>query len=67
MMLPILDGAGLARALRAEAAARGRAMPPIILMTASHTSHAERIGADALLRKPFELDELVGLLRRFLG
>ena len=67
MMMPLLDGAGLARALRAEAAARGHAMPPIVVMTASHPSYATRVGADALLRKPFDLDELAGLLRRFLG
>jgi len=67
MMMPILDGDGLARGLRAEAAARGRAMPPIVLMTASHPGHAARVGADALLQKPFDLDELEGLLRRFLG
>ena len=65
MMMPILDGAGMVRALRAEA--RGRAMPPIILMTASHPSVAGRIGADALLRKPFGLDEFETLLRRLLG
>ena len=65
MMMPILDGAGMVRALRAEAG--GRAMPQIILMTASHPSVAARIGADALLRKPFALDELQALLRRLLG
>jgi DNA-binding response OmpR family regulator len=66
-MMPHLDGAGLVRALRAEAAARGLAMPPIILMTAAHTTHAREVDADALLRKPFSLVELDALLRRFLG
>jgi len=67
LMMPLLDGSGMARALRAEAEARGRAMPPIILMTASHPSYAAQVGADALLQKPFSLDDLEELLHRFLG
>ena len=67
LMMPLLDGSGMARALRAEAEARGQAMPPIILMTASHPSYAVQVGADALLQKPFSLDELEDLLHRFLG
>ena len=66
MTMPLLDGSEMAWALRAEAAAHGRAMPPISLMTASHPSYATQVGADALLQKPFSLDELEELLHRFL-
>ena len=66
LMMPLLDGAGMARAMRTAAAVRGQAMPPIILMTASHPSFAEQVGADALLQKPFHLEDLEDLLHRFL-
>ena len=67
LMMPHLDGAGLIRALRAEAEARGLPAPPVILMTASGLAVAQAAGADAILRKPFTMDELVALLRRFLA
>jgi DNA-binding response OmpR family regulator len=67
LMMPHLDGAGMIRALRQEAATRGAAMPPVILMTAASPIHARAAGADALLRKPFDLNELDALLERFLG
>ena len=67
LMMPRLDGAATIRALRLEAATRGQAMPPVILMTAGSLSYAQAAGADALLRKPFDLTDLDALLRRFLG
>jgi two-component system chemotaxis response regulator CheY len=67
LMMPILDGVRLVQALRQEAAARGEAMPPVILMTAAGPRYAEEVGADAMLRKPFDLAELETLLHRFLG
>ena len=67
LMMPHLDGVGLVRALRLEAATRGDPAPPVILMTAASPSHAQAASADALLRKPFDLTELDALLRRFLG
>ncbi len=66
LMMPHMDGAGLVQALRAEATALGRDMPPIILTTAASMAHAREAGADAVLRKPFNLDELEALLHRFL-
>lgn len=66
LMMPHLDGAGLIQALKKEATAGQRAVPPIILMTAASTAYAGRVDADALLRKPFNLDELEELLHRFL-
>lgn len=66
LMMPELDGAGLIDALRTEAASGGHAMPAIILMTAAGLNRARAAGADAVLPKPFNLDELEELLHRFL-
>ena len=66
LMMPVLDGPDLIGALRA-AAADGHAAPPIVVMTAAGSGRADEAGADAVLRKPFELAELDALLRRFLG
>ena len=41
-------------------------MTPVILMTAVTPSQARAAGADAVLYKPFDLDTLEALLRRFL-
>lgn len=66
LMMPHLDGAGLIGALGEEAAARGRTRPPVILMTAAGPRQAREAGADAVLRKPFDLDALEELIRRLL-
>ena len=66
LMMPHLDGAALTATLRAEAATRGEEAPPIVLMTAANPQYARATGADAVLRKPFNLAELEALLRRFL-
>ncbi len=67
LMMPYLSGAELIVALRAEAEARGETTIPIILMTAASLSLARAAGADAVLRKPFDLVQLEDLLQRFLG
>ena len=66
LMMPMLDGAGLIVALRAEAAAAGQPPPPVILMTAAAAIPAGA-GADAVLRKPFDLLALEELVTRLLG
>jgi two-component system chemotaxis response regulator CheY len=66
LMMPHLDGAELIAALHAEAAATGRVVPPAILMTAASLPYARAAGADAILRKPFALQDLITLLHRFL-
>ncbi|CAA9588164.1 MAG: hypothetical protein AVDCRST_MAG18-4307 [uncultured Thermomicrobiales bacterium] len=66
LMMPLLDGAALVAALRADAAAGGFPPPPIILMTASGVARAAAVGADVVLLKPFDLAELEALLGRFL-
>ncbi|MGZ3582212.1 MAG: response regulator [Ktedonobacterales bacterium] len=67
LMMPQMDGTQLIANLRADAEANGHAPPPIILMTAAGMKRAQEADANALLRKPFELDELEELLFRFLG
>jgi CheY-like chemotaxis protein len=67
LMMPYLGGAGLAAELRADAAANGRQAPPIILITAAGAAAAATVGADAVLRKPFELDDVEAWVKRLLG
>lgn len=66
MMMPQLDGAALIALLRAEAEAERRPAPTIIAMTAGGLRHALAAGADAVMPKPFSIDEVESLLRRFL-
>ena len=66
LMMPYLSGAELIAALRSDAAAGGHDPVPVILITAAGPAQARAAGADAVLRKPFELLELDALLRRFL-
>jgi CheY-like chemotaxis protein len=67
LMMPHLDGAELIAALADEAAARGRPRPPVILLTAAGQREARAAGADAVLRKPFDLDALEELVHRLLA
>jgi len=66
LMMPHMTGAELIAALRADAAPDGGVRAPVILMTAVNPSQARVAGADAVLYKPFDLDALEALLRRFL-
>jgi CheY-like chemotaxis protein len=67
LMMPLLDGAELITALRADAVLDDHKPAPVILMTAAGLKRAYEAGADVVLRKPFELDELEKLLFRYLG
>ncbi len=66
LRMPRLDGLELLRLLRARPAA-----PRLILMTAHgserHAVEAMKLGAFDYFRKPFELDELVAVVRRAVG
>jgi diguanylate cyclase len=64
VMMPMLDGVGLCRQLKASPAT---ATIPIILMSAVRTSRMEESGADAFLAKPFDLDELDSVIQHWLG
>jgi CheY-like chemotaxis protein len=66
MMMPQFDGASLIAAVRADAEAEQRPMPVIIAMTAGGLRHAQSVGADAVMPKPFTIEEVEALLRRFL-
>lgn len=65
MTLPVLDGVGVARELRAIYSEP----PPVLVMTADGRAaeKARRVGAYAYLTKPFDVDELVTLVRQGLG
>jgi DNA-binding response OmpR family regulator len=68
LLMPVLGGAPLLARLRADAAHRTL---PVVLMTGDHGASAPgatgaAAAADAVLRKPFELDELLATVRRFL-
>ena len=67
LMMPYLSGAELIAALRADAAAAGTPAVPVILMTAAGPRAARAVGADAVLPKPFRLDDLEDLVRLLLG
>ena len=63
LMMPHLNGVELIEALHDE----GKPPIPTILMTAASAQAAHAARADAVLAKPFDLDDLEMLLRRFLA
>lgn len=65
LMMPRLNASGFVERLRLSP--RFAAIP-ILIVTASYAAHeaAERLGAQACLTKPFELDELVDQVGRML-
>ena len=67
LMMPHLDGAGLVAALRAEAKSSGRQPIPVILMSGARTAALTAVPADAVLIKPFHVEDVLALLDRFLG
>lgn len=67
LMMPILNGADLIAALRAEATAQGRASPPIVLLTAGSMRAVSHLRVEAMLAKPFDLDQLERVIHQLLG
>lgn len=68
LRLPTLDGFEVLRRLKADPTTRD--LPVIVLTTASlphDRERARRLGCQAYLDKPFEIDELLNLLRTQLG
>jgi CheY-like chemotaxis protein len=61
MMMPVMDGATTLAAVRADPATAGI---PVILSTASMVHDEPVEGATALLRKPFEVGDLLALVAR---
>ena len=63
--LPLLDGVGVADALRAI---YGEALPIVVITAAGHAADkAGRVGAVAYLAKPFDVDELLAAVWRAVG
>ena len=64
MKMPIMDGWAFCRALDES----GLARPPIVVITAAPdpSARAAEVGAQAWLGKPFECDELIAVVKRFL-
>jgi two-component system response regulator MprA len=64
MRMPTMDGWEFSRRYRAQ---DGRAA--VVVMTAAESAlrWCEEIGGDGCLPKPFDLDELYGLVERFCG
>ncbi|GLV55990.1 hypothetical protein KDH_28340 [Dictyobacter sp. S3.2.2.5] len=54
------------KGLREEAGARGMAPPPIVLLTAGSIWPEIASLVDAIIAKPFEMEELEHLIDRFL-
>ena len=65
-MMPLLDGAGLGRTMRADPAYRNI---PIVMMSAvGETVVRERFdGYTAFLRKPFRINALIDTVRRYIA
>ncbi len=66
LMMPRMNGTQLIATLRSPGTIDAPA-PYIVMMTAAGSSYTENTGADALLRKPFDIREVEKLLHRFLG
>lgn len=64
LMMPRMNGAQLISALRAPDA--GESRPRMVIMTAAASTFTDGVGADALLKKPFDIHEVERLLHRFL-
>jgi two-component system, chemotaxis family, chemotaxis protein CheY len=62
MRMPVLDGWGFVRALRER-----RLSLPVVVMTAAADARrwAREIEAQAVLPKPFELDDLIDAVKQF--
>lgn len=65
LMMPRMSGAQLIAAIRSSGTF-GASAPRIVIMSAAASSYTENTGADALLRKPFDIREVEKILRRFL-
>jgi DNA-binding response OmpR family regulator len=67
LMMPLLNGEGLIRALRAEAATNKNAFPPIVLLSAVRGPMLAKIDADVIVPKPFDLEYLEQVIHKLLN
>jgi two-component system, chemotaxis family, chemotaxis protein CheY len=64
MRMPRMDGWELGRRLRSQ---YGRALPVVVMTAAEHAErHAEEIGADGFVAKPFDIGHLLTVVSRHL-
>ena len=59
LMMPVMNGLELLQHLRAESELRA---PPVIVLSANRGYEAEDLGVAAVVRKPFDIDELGELI-----
>ncbi len=64
VMLPFLDGVGLARAMATDPALRAI---PLVLMSAAHRPPDGAVPHTAFIAKPFDLDALLATVGRLLA
>jgi two-component system, chemotaxis family, chemotaxis protein CheY len=64
MKMPVMDGWEFAKVYRQQAGLQA----PIVVMTAAHDSRqrTRQIAADGFIPKPFDLDDLLALIRRYI-
>lgn len=61
VMMPLMDGRAMCRALRADPLT---AQVPVVFMTAGTPPPQADCAHEAVVRKPFDVDDLISLLRR---
>lgn len=64
MRMPVLDGWGVARALRDQ----HRRVPTVVMTAAEHAAQwCAEVEADACLSKPFDIDDLLSTVSELVG
>jgi CheY-like chemotaxis protein len=64
LMMPVMDGIDLSRRLKEDALTHD---VPIVLISAAGRAEAARSVADAFLAKPFDVETLLDVVRRYAG
>lgn len=71
IQMPVMDGVSAVRAIRSREAAENRPAVPIIAVTANAMAHHRAeylaVGMDAMVAKPIQLSELLGVMERVLS
>ena len=68
LSMPVMDGREFLRHYRAHGAQAGKQAPVVVCTALTHAEEeARRVGADACLPKPFDLDDLAAVVRDLLA